>query len=134
MHAALLASAYRVAAPAPAYLTFLLLPLPCLALLTLPPSYCPCSADGVKDSANKEISLEDVKDPAKRTEARKQIAKVEASIQHLLMEPEAFCLLNANALCFHHASRPRVFLFSLQVFTEKHKEGKNAWFFSKLRF
>jgi hypothetical protein len=21
-----------------------------------------------------------------------------------------------------------------QVFTEKHKEGKNAWFFSKLRF
>jgi hypothetical protein len=22
----------------------------------------------------------------------------------------------------------------LQVFTEKHKEGKNAWFFSKLRF
>jgi hypothetical protein len=58
------------------------------------------------------ISLEDVKDPAKRTTARKDIAKV------------------ALALCCRGARRAHV----LQVFTEKHKEGKNAWFFSKLRF
>ena len=69
---------------------------------------CPC----LTPPSLYSIGLEDVKDPAKRTTARKDIAKV------------------APGLCRRRAQLANV----LQVFTEKHKEGKNAWFFSKLRF
>jgi hypothetical protein len=90
-------------------------------------SHCPCS-----------IALEDVKDPAKRTVARKEIAKVEASLHCSavpLRKPKnsfVFWMLQpfaSAARCFLPSH-----LVSRQVFTEKHKEGKNAWFFSKLRF
>jgi hypothetical protein len=56
-----------------------------------------------------------VKDPAKRTVARKDIQKARPS-SHL--PPQTRVALTR----------------ALQVFTDKHKEGKNAWFFSKLHF
>ena len=65
------------------------------------------------------IGLEEVRDPAKRTNARKEIAKVAAASTDSVPFPLP---LAYTRLCIR------------QVFTEKHMEGKNAWFFSKLRF